>query len=110
MIFIIFKKIIEYCDIVDSLLDEYNRDYIVFQTSNSFQLSTSICIVQIGEYVSRLSDEFKQQYDNIPWRKIKGMRNFAAHQYEHFEFEVLWHTITVELPQLKDNLLNLSIL
>ena len=69
-----------------------------------------MCIVQIGEYVSRLSDEFKQQYDNIPWRKIKGMRNFAAPQYEHFEFEVLWHTITVELPQLKDNLLNLSVL
>lgn len=25
------QKIIEYCDIVDSLLDEYERDYAVFQ-------------------------------------------------------------------------------
>ena len=23
-------KIIEYCDIVDSLLDEYERDYLIF--------------------------------------------------------------------------------
>lgn len=42
------KKIIEYCDIADSLLDEYERDYLVFQSSKSFQLSTSMCIVQIG--------------------------------------------------------------
>ena len=61
-----------------------------------------MCILQIGEYVSRLSDEFKESHDNIPWRKIKGMRNFAAHQYEHIEFEVLWHTITEELPELKE--------
>ena len=66
-----------------------------------------MCIIQIGEYVSRLSDEFKQQHDHIPWKNIKGMRNFAAHQYEHFEFEVFWHTLTKELPELKDNLLKL---
>ncbi|MBQ9025240.1 MAG: hypothetical protein IJ104_02505 [Methanobrevibacter sp.] len=30
------KKIIEYCDIVDSLLEEYGRDYLVFQSSNLF--------------------------------------------------------------------------
>ena len=98
------QKIIEYCDIAESLLDEYERDYLLFKSSKSFQLSTSMCILQIGEYVSRLSDEFKESHDNIPWRKIKGMRNFAAHQYEHIEFEVLWHTITEELPELKEML------
>lgn len=64
-----------------------------------------MCIVQIGEYVSRISDEFKDVHDEIPWRKIKGMRNFAAHQYEHFDFSVLWHTITEELPILKEQLM-----
>ncbi len=103
----IIQKIIEYCDIVDILLDEYERDYQLFQSSKSFQLSTSMCIIQIGEYVSRLSDEFKEQHNHIPWKNIKGMRNFAAHQYEHFEFEVLWYTLTKELPELKDNLLKL---
>lgn len=32
---------------------------------------------------------------------------FAAHQYEHFEFEVLWHTLTEELTELKEMLLPL---
>ncbi len=39
------QKIVEYCNIVDSLLDEYERDYLIFQSSQSFQLSTSMCIV-----------------------------------------------------------------
>ena len=99
------ERIIEYCDIADNLLNEYDRDYLLFQSSQSFQLSTSMCIVQIGEYVSRLSDEFKEKHANIPWKQIKGMRNFAAHQYEHFEFDILWHTLTEELPELKEMLI-----
>ncbi|MBQ9025241.1 MAG: DUF86 domain-containing protein [Methanobrevibacter sp.] len=66
-----------------------------------------MCIVQIGEYVGRISDEFKQQYGDIPWNQIKGMRNFAAHQYDHFEFAVLWHTLTEEIPELKEMLIQL---
>ncbi|WP_394326121.1 HepT-like ribonuclease domain-containing protein [Methanobrevibacter millerae] len=26
-----------------------------------------------------MSDEFKERYDNIPWRDIKGMRNITTH-------------------------------
>jgi len=99
------EKIIDYCNIIESLLNEYDNDYAVFQSSLSFQLSTSMCIIQIGEYVSRLSDEYKNTHDNIPWKKIKGMRNFATHQYDHFEFDVLWYTITEEIPVLKQNLM-----
>ena len=99
------QKIIEYCDIIDQLLDEYERDYTIFQSSLSFQLSISMSIIQIGEYVNRLSDEFKEKHKNIPWKKIKGMRNFTTHQYEHIEFEVIWHTITIEIPELKEKLL-----
>ena len=42
-------------------------------------LSFAVVFVQIGENVGRLSDEFKERYDNIPWRDIKGMRNITTH-------------------------------
>lgn len=29
------QKIIEYCDIADNLLDEYERDYLLFQNHHS---------------------------------------------------------------------------
>lgn len=64
-----------------------------------------MCIVQIGEYIAKISDEFKNKHDHIPWRKIKGMRNVATHQYENIDLDILWYTITIELPELKDELL-----
>ena len=102
------KKIIDYCDIVDGLLDEYGNDFLIFQSTISFQLSVSMCIIQIGEYVSRLSDDFKDKNNHIPWRKIKGMRNFTTHQYENVELDMIWHTITEELPDLKNELLAIN--
>ena len=99
------EKIIEYCDLVNSLIEEYGEDFMVFQSKKSFQLSTSMCIIQIGEYVNRLSPEFKNEHDNIPWRKIKGMRNFTTHKYEHVDLDVIWYAITVEIPELKEQLL-----
>ncbi len=65
-------KIMEYCDTVNELLNEYGNDYSVFQSSKSFQLSTSMCIIQIGEYVGRIDEKFRQNHDFIPWKKLGG--------------------------------------
>ena len=101
------KKIIEYCDTVNELLNEYGDDYSVFQSSKSFQLSTSMCIIQIGEYVGRIDKKFRQNHDFVPWKKIRGMRDIATHQYDNFDFKLLWYTLTVEIPELKEQLISL---
>lgn len=33
----------------------------------------------IGEAVSKLSDELRKTYNDIPWRQISGMRNRLIH-------------------------------
>ena len=48
-----------------------------------------MCIIQIGENVSRLSDEFREKHNQVPWRSIKDMRNIVTHKYESAEFDVL---------------------
>lgn len=101
------KKVIEYCDIVNELLNEYGNDYLIFQSSKSFQLSTSMCIIQIGEYVNRIDENYREEHDFIPWKKIRGMRNIATHQYDKFDFKILWYTLTVEIPELREQLLSL---
>ena len=40
-----------------------------------------MCIVQIGELVSQLSDVLKSQNKSIPWQIIKDTRNFYVHNY-----------------------------
>lgn len=38
-------------------------------------------LVVIGESVSKFSDEFKDIYNEIDWKSIKGFRNIAVHDY-----------------------------
>ena len=75
----ILKKIIGYCD----------------------DISTSMCILQIGELTARLSDDTKEQLPEIPWRMIRGMRNIYAYNYEKAEPRIMWLTITEDIPTLR---------
>ena len=59
-------NIIDYCDKVENILNEFDSSYDEFIVNDIFQLSCSMCIIQIGENVDRLSDDFKETHDHIP--------------------------------------------
>ncbi len=61
----------------------------------------------IGEAASRVSEEFKASYPQIPWQEIIGMRNRLIHVYFDVDLDVLWSTVTKNLPQLVAELDNL---
>ena len=102
------QRIIEYCLKIEDILDSIDYDYDVFITCEVYQLASSMCIVQIGENVGRLSDEFKEKYDSIPWRDIKGMRNITTHKYDNMDVVILWNVLIDRIPELKDNLMNIN--
>ena len=52
----------------------------------------------IGEAASSLSDEFRGEYPDIPWRKMIGMRNRLIHAYFDIDYHVLWKTAKENLP------------
>lgn len=66
-----------------------------------------MCILQIGELVGRLSDEFKTVNSKMPWREIKAMRNIAAHNYGEIDIDILWETALYDIPSLKSYCENL---
>ncbi len=59
-----------------------------------------MCIIQIGELVSRLSDEFLEQNKQIPWHAIKSMRNLHAHDYDRVDLDIVWNTLREDIPDL----------
>ena len=69
-----------------------------------YQDACSLVIIQIGEFVGRLSDEFKDDHPEIPWNDIKGMRNIHAHNYDNVMFDLVWESISEDLPYLKEYL------
>lgn len=82
-----------YCDKIDSHIEYFGDDKELFLENIHYQDACALVIIQIGEHVDRLSDEFKNSHSEIPWREIKDMRNLHAHNYESVMYDILWVTI-----------------
>jgi len=54
----------------------------------------------VGEAATRVSDEERSRLPGIPWAQITGMRNRLIHGYDFVELDILWQTVTVDLPPL----------
>ena len=54
-----------------------------------------------GEAANQLSDSFKRNHTDIPWKSIIGMRNVLVHQYFGLDLGEIWDTVTNDLPLLK---------
>lgn len=104
---VIVQKMISYCDDINQLMSRFHYNYEVYCNDISFQYACNMCIIQIGELVSRASDELMDNNPQIPWRAIKGMRNLHAHDYENVDLEIVWETLKTDIPSLKDSLTQL---
>ncbi|HAX49064.1 MAG TPA: DUF86 domain-containing protein [Ignavibacteria bacterium] len=54
----------------------------------------------IGEAVSRVSIELKDNHPEIPWNNIKGTRNRLIHDYSGVNLDILWNIVKDDLPDL----------
>ena len=55
----------------------------------------------IGEATKRLSLSLREQYNNIPWTDIAGMRDKLIHNYLGVDLEQVWLTAKDDIPNLK---------
>ncbi len=55
----------------------------------------------IGEATKRIKTEFRNSYPHIPWKEIAGMRDKLIHDYFHIDLEIVWDSITKDIPFLK---------
>ena len=58
----------------------------------------------IGEAAGKASPEVRSQNSAIPWQDIGGMRNRLIHAYFDINLDVVWKTVTRDLPSLKAEL------
>ena len=98
---VILQKIIMYCQRISDNLERYHHDFSSFESDHLFQDACCMCVVQIGELVSLLSDAVKQQNTSVPWRVIKDTRNFYVHAYGAIDIHAVWNTLEQDIPVLK---------
>ena len=73
-----------------------------FSNSPLYKKGVVMSILNIGELTKKLPDEFKEKYKDIPWRKVSGMRDIAAHGYHIMEDDIIWDVAKYSIPELLD--------
>lgn len=61
----------------------------------------------IGEASVNISEELKNQYNDIDWPAIKGMRNIVVHEYFGIKYDLIWEVATEHIPDFKKHIVNL---
>lgn len=95
----IIQQIIKHSDrIEEKILDKSLGDF-----ENDVDLREIVCfnIFQIGELAKRLSDSFIKEYNKVPWKEIKGMRDRIGHGYDSIDNEIVYYTAVESIEELK---------
>ncbi len=98
-------KIINYIDTILVYTKDVNYEGFVDNT-----MLVDACVFnlsQIGELVSKLDEEYINNYSEIPWFKMRGLRNRIVHDYEGVNLKLIWEIIDHDLKILKGQLSDL---
>ncbi len=84
-------------------IEEYvqNKNFSDFANISMLRFA---CIKQleiIGEASNHLSVEKQQQFSEIQWAQIVGMRNIFVHEYFGIDINIAWEIIEFDIPELK---------
>ncbi|MFU8766809.1 MAG: DUF86 domain-containing protein [Candidatus Methanoperedens sp.] len=85
------------------LIENYTANKTFSDFIESVQLQDSIIrrIEIIGEAVKNLPTEVKNNYPDVPWKKIAGMRDVLIHKYFGTDLELTWEVVQKDIPYLK---------
>lgn len=94
--------------ILDSI--EAIESYVAGQTLESFLADTKSrdaverrleIICEATKALLRLQPDLPSRRPDIPWAEISRMREKLAHDYDTINVDVIWFTVSEDLPPLK---------
>ena len=84
------------------LIASYVRDVQEsdFLANNEKQDAIIRRIEIIGEAAVHLSEETRRSIPELPFRRMRGMRNIVAHDYANVDLKIVWEVATVHVPEV----------
>ena len=103
--FIIINKIVDELNVVIDAVGEMSFDE--FDSQEMFKRGVCMTVINVGELVKNLSDDFRNENSHIPWKDIAGFRDIAAHKYQTLNMKDVYSTIMNDFPELKGNIIQI---
>ena len=69
-------------------------------SDRKLNLSLVRLLEMIGEAAKGISQEFRDSHSDLPWKSVIGMRDRLIHGYFDVNLDVVWETVTKDLPAL----------
>jgi uncharacterized protein with HEPN domain len=69
-----------------------------FRTDQRTVYAVTHALEIVGEAAKRISETVRGRYPTVPWRLMAGMRDRLIHGYNTVDLDVLWKTVTEDLP------------
>lgn len=78
-----------------------------FNQDDKTQYALARAIEIIDEASKKIPKQIKDDYPDVPWREISGMRDKLIHDYFGVDTKIVWKTAKEDLPRLKKLLVKL---
>jgi len=75
-------------------------DYQAFQADDKTVDAVLRNLLVIGEAARHVPEETARQHPDLPWRKMRELRNILIHEYFGVSLVIVWQTIKDDLPPL----------
>ena len=95
---ILLFDIVECCERIANYIAGVSRE--AFDENHLLQDALIRKLEVIGEATKGLSAGVTDANPEIPWRQIAGMRDRMVHQYFRVDLDIVWQTVTSEIPKL----------
>lgn len=69
-------------------------------TNRMLSLSLVRLLEVIGEAAYGISPSFRESHPDMAWKQMSGMRNRLIHGYYDVNLDIVWKTVTEDLPVL----------
>ncbi len=100
------RDIIDWMENVQVFVDGVDRrEFMVdLKTRSAVERAMEI----IGEASKHIPDDLRNQFPEVPWQGMAGMRDRVSHAYFGVDYDILWRTVTDEIPPLLLRLKNIA--
>ena len=96
---ILFEDILESIDKIKLYTKDIDFEKFI---SNPMIIDAVVRNIEIiGEASSKIPEEIKNNFSQIPWIKLKGIRNRIVHDYFGVDVNIIWEIIEKDLVELK---------